>query len=647
MAEYRDRSGDPAGSPPSAFDGAAAAHTSADSSELASRGYLELATMAAGCAAYHWDIRKDILSWSANAAAILGVEPHLLASNRSYASLIARDGATGRYDAVHLSVEPDEGAGVAFQTEYRLRQKAQGSPIVWVEDCGRWFAGLDGRPADVFGVVRVVDQRRRQEERLRYLSAHDSLTGLMNRELVVEKLSAALDRAKISSEPAALLLLSIDNLQAINEAFGTDVADSVIRRIGRLLARVMRAGDHLGRFAGNKLAFVLQHCSADEMRVASERFLDAVRETVIPTPFGPVWATVSIGGVALHAGITTAKQALNTAEHALSRARAQTSGRFFAGDLPQEWPGLHRQNMEQAAVILRALQEDKIVLGCHPIMRPATAAVVMHDIRPHILGSPLPFASPTTDFIGTCRRLGLASLIEVHLVRLALGLLRIDPALTLSVPLSLSTIEMPRARAQILQEIERAAGLAPRLLVDTPLSGIVAATAPARAFLAEVRARKARVALSGFGVDGLPLFRTTDDFPGEFVRVDGTLLREASASTMGRARLNTALEIVRSYGAEIIALDLDPDADVPRIIDYGIDLVRVRPRADRFHPAAPPQSAAVMTPDAAIAPLRKDVVRLRAALAELNSRLALKADLVGGNSERASGSAGALKGSSP
>src|SRR5690606_10493599 len=106
-------------------------------------------------------------------------------------------------------------------------------------------------------------------ERLLYLSSHDAQTGFINRQLIIEALSSVLSRARTSSEPGALLMLSIDNLQSINETFGFDVADSIIRQIGRRLMQVMRSGDHLGRYAGNKLAFVLRNCADEEMRIAS------------------------------------------------------------------------------------------------------------------------------------------------------------------------------------------------------------------------------------------------------------------------------------------------------------------------------------------------------------------------------------------
>ncbi|WP_342640649.1 diguanylate cyclase domain-containing protein [Rhodoligotrophos ferricapiens] len=628
MAEFGDTSEEPGGRPVDIFDMDEAGSDTPWTSSLARSGYLELATMAAGYAAYHWDVPNDVLSWSANAAAILGVEERWLASNLAYASLMAQDGATSRYDAVHLSSDPDDGAGVPFRTEYRLRQTAGGSRLIWVEDSGRWFAGLDGRPAHVFGVVRLVDERRRQEERLRYLSSHDSLTGLMNRELIVEKLSAALGRAKSSAETSALLMLSVDNLQAINEIFGSDVADNVIRKVGRLIARVMRSGDHLGRYAGNKLALVLRNCADEEMRIASQRFLDAVRDTVISTPYGPVWATVSIGGVSLHAGIETAKQALTSAEHALSRARGLASGRFFASDVQDKWPSVHRQNLDQAAIVLRALQENQIILACEPILRPGDGSVVMHDVVPHIPAGVVPFGSSPLELIGICRKLGLISLVEVDVLRGALAMASADPELSLSATFSLATIEMPRARAQIIDALQEAGDAAERLVIDVPISAMVVNPAIVRAFLEDVQRRKARVALSDFGLDGLPLSQM-DETLGSFVRLDGQLLREASRSRMTRARLKTAMEIARSFNAEIIGLDLDKDADAQLIADYGIDLICARMTSEPATgvPLAAGSAVEEPQPIADLAPLRREVSSLKAALAELNSRLAARAAL--------------------
>src|SRR5262245_39177478 len=116
-----------------------------------------------GEAAYDWDLRTDILTWSANAGSVLGLtDVAALASGRQYARLLDPANQHTRYDTVARSEERDEGKGVPFQIEYGLDVAPETK--LWVEDSGRWFAGPDGQPARAHGVIRVINARHEQEE---------------------------------------------------------------------------------------------------------------------------------------------------------------------------------------------------------------------------------------------------------------------------------------------------------------------------------------------------------------------------------------------------------------------------------------------------------------------------------------------------
>ena len=70
------------------------------------------------------------------------------------------------------------------------------------------------------------------------------------------------------------MMIAVDNLARINEAYGFGVADEVIAAVGRRLRSRMRAGDMLGRFSSNKFGVVLKNCTPDDLTMAADRFLD-------------------------------------------------------------------------------------------------------------------------------------------------------------------------------------------------------------------------------------------------------------------------------------------------------------------------------------------------------------------------------------
>ena len=225
-----------------------------------------------------------------------GIPPAQLGSGAEFAKLIEpsqsiRIAALAQSPAVH-------GAGGApYRIEYGVRASTAAA-LLWIEETGRWFAGPDGRPVLAQGVVRINNERHARDEELAKLARLDPLTRELNRPHLVAALAEGIEECSRFRSSCAFMLIGIDHLARINDAFGFDVADGVISEVARRIRARLRGGDVLGRFSGNKLGVIVKNCSADDMNVAAERFLAGIRDEVVPTKSGPVSVTASIGAVA-------------------------------------------------------------------------------------------------------------------------------------------------------------------------------------------------------------------------------------------------------------------------------------------------------------------------------------------------------------
>ncbi|NJM28935.1 MAG: sensor domain-containing diguanylate cyclase [Rhizobiales bacterium] len=244
--------------------------------ETASLDRIRRSIEAVGEAAYHWVVETDQIFWSSNVVEVLGCEPDAVKSGRAYANLLDTDNFTSRYDTVMRAQTSDDGGGVPFQIEYLFRPDGRtGRRAVWLEDNGKWFGGKNGRPAEVFGTVRRIDERHKRDQHLSFLGNCDPLTGMMNRGRMAEALGEAMSVAEREHRSCALVLAAINNLSVVNEAYGFEVADEVIVAMGRRLRQIVRTGDAIARYSGSKFGIILNSCSDDELMVAAERFLGA------------------------------------------------------------------------------------------------------------------------------------------------------------------------------------------------------------------------------------------------------------------------------------------------------------------------------------------------------------------------------------
>jgi diguanylate cyclase (GGDEF)-like protein len=166
--------------------------------------------------------------------------------------------------------------------------------------------------ADTVGVILTGALRRgRSEAAVRHAAVHDALTGLPNRELLVDRLEQAL--AKEEPGRVALLFIDLDGFKAVNDRLGHLAGDRVLVEAADRMRRAVRADDLLARFAGDEFV-VLTTPESDVQRLA-ERLRAGMAE-----PFHLDVGTATIGasvGVAVHDGAETAEQLLRRADVAM------------------------------------------------------------------------------------------------------------------------------------------------------------------------------------------------------------------------------------------------------------------------------------------------------------------------------------------
>src|SRR5260370_13877965 len=233
------------------------------------------------------------------------------------------------------------GEGAPYRLEDGVRTSPS-EPVLWIEETGCWFAGPDGKPARVQGIVRVNNERHARDEQLLKLSRRDPLTGELNRTHLIASLAEVIEEATRFRTSCAFMLIGIDHLGRINDAFGFDVADAVISEVARRIRTRLRRGDVLGRFSGNKFGLILKNCTVDDMNTAAERVLAGIREEVVPTKSGPVSVTASIGAVSVPRYARSANEAINRAHETFDSSKRRRAGSFSLWR-PHLHPDAHRR----------------------------------------------------------------------------------------------------------------------------------------------------------------------------------------------------------------------------------------------------------------------------------------------------------------
>ena len=525
-----------------------------------------------GEAAYEWNIATDVLAWGANATEVLMLGGlAAISSGRNYAKLLTSDTATSRFDVVMKSQQRDGGGGVPYLVQYALQPPGAEKPL-WIEDVGRWFAGGDGKPARAHGVIRVINERHAQEERLTYLSRFDGLTGEMNRFHLTEVLETTLSQAFAQRGSCGFMLVAIDNLARINESYGFDVADEAIHAVAKRLRTKMRGGDELGRFSGNKFGVILNNCTPDDMEKAAERLIAGVRDDVIRTGAGPVALTVTIGGVTAPRHAASVPEILARAQETLDRAKAKRLGSYQIYRPNVERETLRRENVRAADEIVNALNERRILLAFEPVVETVSRRTAYYECLMRIRRADGSLAQATT-VIPIAERLGLVRLLDHRVLELLVSEMAAVPALQASVNVSPASITDPDWWSTLGALLRANSGVAERLIVEITESTAIQDVDDTRGFVARVKDIGCRIAIDDFG-SGYTSFRNLRKLGVDVLKIDGAFVQNLMRSDDDRSFVRSLVELSRRLGLKTVAEWVQDEPSAGLLTEWGCDYLQ-------------------------------------------------------------------------
>jgi diguanylate cyclase (GGDEF)-like protein len=523
---------------------------------------------------YEWDIRTNMLAVGRGCGSIRRGADRAPATpaaalSLATAALLCSDHAQLRRDAVLRADERDGGDGVLYRLRHRVHADGATKPV-WIEDIGRWFAGPDGRPARAHGIMRLIDEPHASENpgspRL------DDLTGEMNRRQFTELLADALHDANRLRASFATLVVSIDDLARVNEAYGFAVGDEVISAVARRLRANLRGGDHLGRLAGNKFGLMLRNCTPHDLRLAGERLLVAVRDEVILTRTGPVAVTVSMGGIMAPRHAETVQELLTRVHEALGAGKLRRRGTLEVFRPNAEREAMRRENMRASDAIVSALNERRIVPAFEPVVEAGSRRPAFHEALMRI-GRPDGTNIAASDIMPIAERLGLVRLIDHRMLELVIAELVETPQLTLSVNVSPASIIDGTWWNGLAAALAAHPDLAPRLIVELTESAAIQNLDETRSFVARARDAGCRIAIDDFGT-GCTSFRNMRRLGVDLVKIDGGFVANLARSPDDQTFVRMLIGLAKQLGLETVAEWVQDEAAAALLTEWGCDYLQ-------------------------------------------------------------------------
>ncbi|MBI5890112.1 MAG: bacteriohemerythrin [Nitrosomonadales bacterium] len=142
-----------------------------------------------------------------------------------------------------------------FRIEKRYIRKD--GKVVWGSVQDTLIRDSQGAPEFIVSAIQDISERKQSEQLIGFMAYHDKLTGLPNRALLFDHLSQAMSQAKRDTKNVALLFVDLDGFKAINDRFGHEAGDNVLKMAAQRFLACVRAVDTVARFGGDEFAIIL------------------------------------------------------------------------------------------------------------------------------------------------------------------------------------------------------------------------------------------------------------------------------------------------------------------------------------------------------------------------------------------------------
>jgi diguanylate cyclase (GGDEF)-like protein/PAS domain S-box-containing protein len=560
-------------------------------------GQLAAIVVAADDAILRTDLGGRIVTWNKGAERLYGYREEE-AVGRVLADLVAAD---RRAEVAQLLASVSRGEAVERHESVHVAQ--DGRTI----DTTVTLSPIRDERGEVTAcsvIVRDISQRKRLEEELTHQALHDSLTGLPNRVLFLDRLDHALaaaerdDRELRRQDRLAVLFLDVDDFKVVNDSLGHRVGDDLLKAIAERLSRAIRPGDTAARLGGDEFTVLLEEITDSRVAEASARRILRHMERPFDIHGHRVVVTVSIG-ISLSGDGAEASEVLRRADLAMYDAKGRGKARhaiFTTTMNDRAW-----RRLELETELRLAIAGDQLRVQYQPIFTLDGGEV--HGVEALIRWShPKHGWIQPAEFIPLAEQTGLILPIGEFVLDTACRQLRawlaVRPTLVMSVNVSPRQLQEPEFIGVVKRTLDRH-GIDPRNLQLEITEGLLQEDEACIQAVAKLQVMGIHVALDDFGT-GYSSLASIRRLPIDSLKIDQSFVAGAGGEYADATLVSAAISFAKAVGLTLTAEGIETAEQLAVLRELGCELgqgfLLARPMAaedlDRMLGASTPERTA-------------------------------------------------------
>lgn len=433
----------------------------------------------------------------------------------------------------------------------------------------------------LYSVLQLQDttESTRLSRKLAYQATHDSLTGLANRRVLENELTNANSELESGDGGFAFCLMDLDQFKVVNDTCGHSAGDALLIQVSQLIRESVRPEDLVVRLGGDEFAVLLYKCDEEKGLTLAEKIRQEIERSTFLWESDSFRIGVSIGLVTAEPGrpFENTTEILRQADTACFAAKDLGRNRVYCVSANDEQIALNEGEMHWVARINSALERDEFLLFAQPILPICTVdhglqryeiLLRLRDYESNRLIAPGAFFS-------SVERYDLSIRVDRWVVRQLTRTLKAYVKLfgdqrRFWVNLSGKSL----GDEKFLQELEegiRDADLPPGMMnFEVTETAVIRNIGQASETMLRLKAFDCQFALDDFGT-GLSSFGYLKSLPVDFIKIDGSFVRNIVEDKVDRMFVKSIIEIARTMGIQTVAEFVEDDQILAVLRSLGVD----------------------------------------------------------------------------
>ena len=435
------------------------------------------------------------------------------------------------------------------------------------------FGGDDLRDFDAYAAqITVAVQNTSLGDRLHRQAFYDTLTGLSNRALFMDRLEHALTRRERHGELLAVIFLDLDNFKEINDSLGHMAGDELLARVADTLKTVLRASDTPARFGGDEFAILVEETADREDTIRVVDRVELVFKSRFKVGGREVTISASIGVAVTASRDISAEELVGRADVAMYRAKLKgkdTSEIFEPG-----MQDVVSRRLEVRTDLERAIDDRELMVLYQPIVDMASSTPVGVEALVRWKHPRWGIVGPA-EFIGIAEETGIIRELGLHVLEVACRQwqawhVAIDdqPTVTMSVNVSPRQLRHPDFVKDVSRILVKTGLLPSHLTLEITESFMVDDPASARARLHELKSLGVRISMDDFGT-GYSSLASLQDLPLDILKIDKLFVDHVAEDPRRTAFAQAIIRMGKTLGLGLIAEGVETAEQAERLQSLG------------------------------------------------------------------------------